>query len=206
MTKKNKKLVMIGAGGHAKVCYDIAQLMNKWDEIIILDDNPENDYFEIEGSITEVEKFINDSEFFVAIGENKTRKNITEKIASKGAEIIALIHPHSVIASNVEINEGTVIMAGVVINSSSNIGKGCIINTSSCIDHDNSLEDYVHLSPGVRTGGTVKISANSWIGIGSMLINNISIYKDSIIGAGSVVHKSISQSGTYVGVPARRIK
>jgi UDP-N-acetylbacillosamine N-acetyltransferase len=41
---------------------------------------------------------------------------------------------------------------------------------------------------------------------GSVLIDKISVCDDVIIGAGSVVIKNITESGTYVGNPARKVK
>ncbi len=96
-------------------------------------------------------------------------------------------------------------MAGVVINSSSRIGRGCIINTSSSIDHDNSIEDYVHISPGVKTAGSVGIGNGTWLGIGSVVSNKVNIYSGCKVGAGAVVVKDITEPGTYVGVPVRRV-
>src|SRR5690625_2238312 len=206
MIKRNKRLVMIGAGGHAKVCYDIAQKLNKWNEIIILDDNPENDYFKISGSISELENYIDDSDFFVAIGDNKTRKEMTSKLINKNGTITTLIHPQAIIASNVEIGEGTVVMAGVVINSATKIGDGCIINTSSSIDHDNMIGNFVHISSGVHLAGSVTIKKGTWIGIGSHIINNISIGSNSIIGAGSLVLKTLEGNKMYFGSPVIKIK
>src|SRR5699024_9929805 len=194
----NKTLVMIGAGGHAKVCYDIAQKMNKWEKIIILDDNPENDYFEIKGQLNDIHQY-SSADFFVGIGDNKTREKITKDLLKLNLELITLIHPKAVIASNVKIDKGTVIMAGVVINSATEIGKGCIINTSSSVDHDNKIGDYVHLSPGVHLAGTVEIGQRTWIGIGTTVINNIKINQDIIIGAGSLVLRNVNNKGNYYG-------
>lgn len=109
------------------------------------------------------------------------------------------------IGSEVEIGIGTTVMAGVVINSSTKIGKGCIVNTSSSLDHDNVIEDYVHISPGAKLAGTVKIGKGSWIGIGSVVSNNVNICSECKVGAGAVVVKDITEPGTYVGVPARRV-
>jgi len=203
MEKSYKKLVLIGAGGHAKVCYDIAQKMEKWSEIIVLDDNSDNDYFDIAGSLNDTKKYVDDSDFFVAIGDNETRMSMTKKLNELDASIVKLIHPQATIASNVTIEEGTVIMAGVVMNSATEIGKGCIINTSSSIDHDNIIGDFVHISPGVHLGGTVIVGEKTWIGIGANIINNLTIGRDITIGAGSLVIDSISKSGTYIGVPAK---
>jgi len=96
-------------------------------------------------------------------------------------------------------------MAGAVINCCSTIGKGCIINTGATIDHDNCIGDYVHISPGVHTAGGVKIGNGSWLGIGSVVINNIDIHSGCTIGAGAVVVNNITEKGTYVGVPARKV-
>ena len=116
-----------------------------------------------------------------------------------------MIHPSAVIGTDVEIGIGSVVMAGVVINSSTKIGKGCIVNTSSSLDHDNIIEDYVHISPGVRTAGSVSIGKLTWIGIGSVVSNNVNIYSSCKVGAGAVVVKDITEPGTYVGVPVRRV-
>src|SRR5690625_1818912 len=203
MIKRNKRLVMIGAGGHAKVCYDIAQKMNKWNEIIILDDNPENDYFEISGSISELENYIDDSDFFAAIGDNDIRESITNNLLNLKVNIISLIHPQAVITQNIEVGKGTVVMAGVVINSGTRIGEGCIINTSSSIDHDSIIDNFVHVSPGTILSGTVTIGKNTWVGAGTVVSNNINIGSYIVIGAGTVVVNNLKERGTYYGVPAR---
>ena len=96
-------------------------------------------------------------------------------------------------------------MASVVINTSSKVGKGCILNTSSSVDHDNLIRDYVHISPGARTGGNVNIGNGTWLGIGSLVSNNVNICSGCILGAGSVTVKDLEESGTYVGVPVRKI-
>ena len=97
-------------------------------------------------------------------------------------------------------------MANAVINADTKIGKGCIINTAATIDHDGNIADFVHLSPGVHIAGTVNIGANTWVATGASIINNLDICDDCIIGAGAVVVKDIKEQGTYLGVPARRIK
>ncbi|MEK3683099.1 acetyltransferase [Paenibacillus sp. FSL R10-2736] len=202
-----EKLIIIGAGGHGKVVADIAKQMNKWKIICFLDDNEllkECLGFEIIGKTSRVNEYIKDFDIFIAIGDNDAREKIQKRLESRNASIPLIIHPHAVLGSEVKIGYGSVIMAGVVINSSTKIGKGCIINTSSSIDHDNNIEDYVHISPGVHLAGNVKIGRQSWLGVGSIVINNIFICKQCKLGAGAVVVKNIVHPGTYVGIPARR--
>lgn len=201
----NKTLVMLGAGGHAKVCYDIAKKMNKWNKIIILDDNKKNDYFEISGQLSDVHQYLS-SDYFVAIGDNKIRAKITKELVKLNLNLVTLIHPKAIVANDVKIAKGSVIMAGVVINSATTIGKSCIINTSASVDHDNKIEDYVHISPGANLAGNVKVGTLTWIGIGATIINNVYIDCENVIGAGAVVAKKIEGQGIYVGIPAKKIE
>ena len=202
------KLIIIGASGHGKVVADIAIKMNKWQSIAFLDDDESiktSMGLEVIGRTTDAFTYKDEADFFVAIGSNTTREKIQEKLIEEGINVICLIHPSAVIGTNVEIGFGSVVMAGVVINSSSRIGNGCIINTSSSIDHDNVIENYVHISPGVNMAGTVKVGKRSWLGIGSVVSNNVNICSGCKVGAGAVVVKDITEPGTYVGVPVRRV-
>ncbi len=201
---KEKKLIIIGAGGHGKVIADIAIKMNRWESIAFLDDdlNKSPMGLKVIGKATDAGQYKEHAEFFVAVGNNATRKTIQEQLEKENIMMAKLIHPQAVIGMDVKIGDGTAIMAGVVINSSTQVGKGCIINTACSVDHDNDIENYVHLSPGVRLGGSVKVGKKSWLGIGSVVINNINICNDCIIGAGAVVIKNITEPGTYVGNPA----
>ncbi|WP_226536279.1 acetyltransferase [Fictibacillus halophilus] len=202
------KLLIIGASGHGKVIADIALKMNKWKSISFLDDDlsiKSSMGLEIIGTSDDISSHIDDYEIIVGIGNNATRKSIHEMLEAVGASIPFLIHPHAVVGDQVEIGVGTVVMAGVVINCCTNIGKGCIVNTGSTIDHDNKIEDFVHISPGVHLAGTVNIGQSSWLGIGSIVSNNTIITSGCKIGAGSVVIKDVTEPGVYVGVPVRRV-
>ena len=204
-----KQLVIVGASGHGKVVADIAMKMNRWESIVFLDDDISIKKLiglDVVGTTIEAINYKDKADFFVAIGNNKTRKKIQENFIVQGLNIVTLIHPNAVIGTDVEIGIGTVIMAGVVINSSTRIGNGCIINTSSSVDHDNEIKDYVHLSPGVRTAGNVTVNRITWLGIGSVVSNNVYICEECKIGAGAAVVGSIEQPGLYLGVPARKIK
>ena len=206
---EKKRLVIIGAGGHGRVCADIALKMNKWKEIAFLDDDPTLDHsmgIPIIGPSREFGKCVADYDIFVAIGNNKVRSDIYAQLESCEANIPVLVHPKAVLGEGVSIGAGTVVMAGSVVNPCTKIGKGCIINTGSTIDHDCVIEDYVHISPGVNVAGSVSIGAFTWLGIGSVVNNNLSITSGCTVGAGAVVIADILEPGTYVGVPARRIK
>lgn len=202
------KLLIIGASGHGKVVADIAMKMNKWSEISFLDDNESLDSVmgcKVLGGTELVLRFIDEYDVFVGIGNNQIRKKIQDMLILNNVQLPILVHPTAIIATQVKIGQGTVIMAGTVINSCTEIGVGTIINTGVTIDHDNIIEEYVHISPGAHLAGNVRVGKESWLGIGSLISNNITLVENCNIGAGAVVIKNIDQKGTYIGVPVRRI-
>lgn len=200
------RLVIIGAGGHGKVIADIGE-KSGYTEVLFLDDDTAVTAcgkYAVVGTIGDAVRFC-DSDFIVGIGNAATRKRIQEELCAKGLHIVTLAHPRSVVASDVSVGIGTVVMAGAVINPGTTIGNGCIINTGATVDHDNTLSDYVHISVGSHLAGAVHIGANTWIGAGAVVSDHISICESCTVGAGAVVIKNIEQSGTYIGVPARRM-
>lgn len=204
------KLLILGAGGHGKVVAEIAELMNKWNEIAFLDDNKdlkEVNGIPVIGQLNECKKMIGyyDSAF-VAVGDNILRLMLINKLQEIGYKVPVLRHPFTSVSKNTVIYEGTVIIAGTVINTNTKIGKGCIINTSSSVDHDCELEDGVHISPGVHIGGTTNIGEYTWVCIGSSISNNINIGTNNIIAAGSAVTRDIENYKLVGGIPARVIK
>lgn len=202
------KLLIIGANGHGKVVADIALKMNKWQSIAFLDDDKNiksSMGIEVIGKSADAIKYISDHNIFVGIGNNTVREKIQEELKDMGASIPTLIHPTAIIGKDVKLGIGTVVMGGVVINCCSTIGNGCIINTGSTVDHDNLIEDFVHISPGAHLAGTVRVGKGSWLGIGSIVSNNLEIISGCMVGAGSIIVKDITESGTYVGSPARKL-
>ena len=203
-----KKLIIIGAGGHGRVIADIAQKTGAYEAISFLDDGTaqESMGLPVIGKVADMEKCVNEADFFVAIGNSKVRGEIIEKLLSMGANVPVLIHPSAVIGSCVEIGAGTSVMAGAVINPCTKMGKGVILNTCSSVDHDCVIGDYCHIAVGVHVAGTVNLGERVWLGAGVTVKNNVDICSDCIIGAGAVVVKDIIEAGTYIGVPAKKME
>ena len=199
-----RKLAIIGASGHGKVVADIAR-KNGYKEIVFLDDDERihecGGYPVIEKSS---EAGTIDADVIVGIGNAGVRERIQKSILEE--KLVTLIHPDAVVAEDVVIGAGTVVMAGAVINPGTRIGKGCIVNTCSSVDHDCTVGDYVHIAVGSHLCGTVSVGSGTWIGAGATIINNVSICPDCMIGAGAVVIKDINEEGTYVGIPAEKIR
>lgn len=192
-------IVIIGAGGHAKVVSDI--ITANGDNVLgYLDDSIKDNTL---GVIDDFTKYIDKAKFVIAIGNSEVREKLSKELNCKWH---TAIHPSAVISSSAKIEEGTVVMPNAVINAGATIGKHCIINTGAIVEHDNRIGNYCHVSVGSRLGGTVSVGNNVWLGIGSTIINNITIADDVYIGAGAVVVCDLLEAGTYIGVPAKKWK
>lgn len=203
------KLIIIGASGHGKVVADAAVKTKKYKEIYFLDDNPDLEVcmgFPVIARTEAFPNWIDEAEYFVAIGNSKIREKIIRQLTDKKAKIATLIHPDACIGMNVRIEFGTVVMAGAVINSDTAIGTGVIINTACSVDHDNRIGDYAHICVGAHLAGTVCVGRHTWIGAGAVVSNNLTVCEECMIGAGAVVVKDIKEGGTYIGVPAKKVK
>ena len=199
------RLIIIGAGGHGKVVADIAAKIG-YTDICFADDHAEGQClgFPILGGTAHLAAW-NDgaTDFVIGIGNNAVRKKIAEEY---DINWVRLVHPSAQIGLQASIGRGTVVMAGAVINACASVGEHCIINTRAVVEHDNVLEDYVHISPNAALGGTVRVGALTHIGIGASVRNNIDICGGCTIGTGAAVVKNIQDSGVYIGVPTRKIK
>lgn len=203
----NERVIVIGASGHGKVAADIVR--SSGDTLLgFLDDNellpPMVAGIPVLGRVADHTSFP-DASFVIGIGSSDVREKIARQL--DGVRWYTAIHPSAVISAlDTAIGAGSVVMANAVVNPSAHIGAHCIINTAAVVEHDNQIGDFSHISVGARLGGTVSVGAHAWVGIGAAVSNNISICGHCIIGAGAAVIHDIKESGTYVGVPARKIK
>ncbi|WP_280524599.1 acetyltransferase [Sutcliffiella horikoshii] len=203
------KVVIVGQGGHSKVVTEAIAFQGNLKIIGYLDDNYNELVFENElfyGPIRSNKELLliePNIKFIIAIGNNKMRKVIVEKLGLKETQFISVIHPKAIISTSAIIGVGSVILANAVVNTDATIGAHTIINTSAIVEHDNIIEDFAHLSPNATLTGTVHIEEGVHVGAGANIIPNISIGKWSTIGAGATVINHIPAFSTAVGVPAK---
>lgn len=202
----DKGVIIIGAGGHAKVV--ISTLIASGIKVNkIFDDNPDkwgSCIFDIEitGPLSKID--IHSTELaLTAIGDNKVRKDIVSRF--RHLHWITVVHPSAYVDPTVFLGNGTIVFANAVIQPDTFIGDHCIINTSATIDHDCRIGNYVHISPGVNLAGDVQLEDGVFCGIGGKIINGMTIGTWATIGAGAVVINGLPGYSLAVGVPAKVI-
>lgn len=212
-SESTMKIVVYGAGGHAKVVLDVLGKIGTWAIVGLLDDRTE-----LVGDTRLGCRVLGGSALFhgliaegvkgmiVALGDNLRRQTMFDAARAAGFELISAIHPSVLLGGRVKIGVGSVLVAGVVVNVDAEIGDNVIVNTSASVDHDCRIGAHVHLSPGVRLAGRVTVGELTHIGIGTVVLPNLTIGKHCIIGAGSVVREDVPDGMVVAGNPARIIK
>lgn len=195
----NKKVIVLGMGGHAKVLLD-AMSHNEIDVIGYTDFNQcdvaHASNYPYLGRDEAVLKLSREDVWLVnGIGmlpsSNQPRHDCFKFFKGKGYRFLSVIHPSAIIAHDVLIDEGAQIMAGVILQTGVSIGANTIVNTSASIDHDCKIGRDVHIAPGVVMSGGVKVGDRCFIGIGARIIQNTQIVKNAFVRAGEVVMSDI---------------
>lgn len=206
----NKRIIILGAGGHAKVVLE--SLKSMFHEII--------GFTDINSKATlQTLRYIGDDRAVLAydpeeillvnglgsIKDTQKRKKLFDDFKQHGYSFLSAIHPSAIIADDVQLGEGVHIMAGGIVQPGSIIGSNTIVNTKASIDHDCSIGNHVHIAPGVTLSGNITVQDEVHIGVGATIIQAMTIENNSIIGAGAVVIRDVLANTTVAGVPAREV-
>lgn len=204
---------IIGAGGFgrevAHYISDINREEKKNYEIVFIDDNLKKESFvdgiQVLGSIEELGYMGLNLQVVCAVGNPVVKEKLVKRALAKKLTFTNIIHPSSYISSAVEMGTGIIICPDVIITTNVKIGNHVCINPQCGIGHDVLIKDYCSLYWNVAISGNVVLNEGCELGTKSTVIQEKTIGKKSIIGAGAVVTKDIPENVTAVGVPARVI-
>lgn len=205
----NDGIVILGAGGHAKVVIELLRDANELVAVCVGGaDSPDHCLgVRVVKGDEHLKKLRGDgySRAFVAIGSNRVRQDVAGQVKQLGFSLVNAISPHASISPSAKLGSGIAIMAGAVINAEAVIGDLAIVNTGTTVDHDCIIGEAVHLAPQCALAGSVVIEDGAFLGVGCKVIPNMRIGKNVIAGAGSVVINDVPAAVTVVGVPAKII-
>lgn len=211
-----QRIVVIGAGGHARVVIDAARAAGHQVVGIFARDaqtGAEVLGCPVLGRDDEAEKILGrmtgqvDSAV-VAIGDNHVRATVVSRLSEAMPQVAfaTVVHPSAIISPTARIGDGAVVLAGAVVGVGASVGRHCIINTMASVDHDNQIEDFASVAPGAVLGGTVRVGTRTAVCLGARVIQGISIGSDAVIGAGATVVRDISDRVVVMGTPARVVR
>lgn len=208
-----KKIIIVGAGGLARMIYswlpDFLNIDLEWELVGFLSDNPNNLYgygYE-QPIISSVEDFQpkKDEVLVMGISNPKDKLRIAKLLESRGATFINLIHPSAIIGKNVKLGKGCVVCPYVVITCDADIGDFVLLNIGVTVGHDVLIDDGCTINAHSDITGYVQLGRGVFLGSHASITPNVKVNAYARVGAGSVVVKQVGSENTVFGVPAKRV-
>jgi UDP-perosamine 4-acetyltransferase len=204
-------VIVLGAGGHAKVLINALQLCAV--EILGITD-PDPRLFGQEvlgvpilGSDEVLGNYVPQQVQLVnglgSVGLPRARIRLFDACKKLGFVFATVVHPSAIVAGDVRLGEGVQIMAGAILQPGVCLGANVIVNTRGSVDHDCTIGSHAHLAPGVTLSGEVQLGIGVHLGTGVSIVQGVRIGEFSIVGAGSLVLKDIPAGVKAYGCPAK---
>jgi len=208
-----RDIVLIGGGGHCVSCIDAIESAGNWNIVAILD-MPEHvgkrvRGYTITGSDVDIETIAREHRYaLVTVGHIKSsvvRKKLFEAAVRAGFSLEVVCASSARVSSHAFVGKGSVILHGAYVNANASIGVNCIVNTGSIVEHDAIIGDHCHISTGAIVNGGCSVGSDCFVGSGAVIQNGIRICDNVTIGSGAVVTRDITETGIYIGCPAKKM-
>jgi sugar O-acyltransferase (sialic acid O-acetyltransferase NeuD family) len=204
---RQSKLILVGAGGHARSCIDVIEQEGRY-KIIGLVGLPH----EIGYKHFDYEVIATDSELFdlakecpnalISLGQIETaihRVRLHQLTSEVGFQFVTIVSPTAYVSPRAKIGSGTIVMQGAVVKAGAVVGDNCIINSNSLVEHDVRIEDHCHISTGAIVNGGSSIGVGTFIGSGGVVKESVSIGANSLIGMGISVLQDLPSNTKFLG-------
>jgi UDP-N-acetylbacillosamine N-acetyltransferase len=199
MASQQSSLVLLGCGGHARSVADVVLFNNPHQQLVFVDDNAKADEtiwgFPVVKVLPE-----GVADTHIALGSNEARKRLYVEHNPK-----SVISKKAHFGKNTTIGKGCFIAHLAYVGPDVTVGNATILNTACVVEHEVRIGNFCHIAPNTTICGRVTIGDCVWVGVGGIIKEGVTIADKVTIGAGAVVVADITEAGTYVGVPAKRL-
>ena len=193
-----KKIILIGAGGHAVSCIDVIESTKKF-EIVGLIDKSKKQYLNVGNKKYRIfnEKNYLENKIakyaLICIGSDKfisKRNYLFEKYKKLGFDFPSIISPLAYVSKSSHVGKGSIVMHGAIINANVKIGLNCIINTKCLVEHDCRIGNNSHIATSANINGHVSIEKNCFIGSNTTIVPSVRIKENTFIKAFKLIKKN----------------
>lgn len=203
-------LVILGAGGHAKVLVDILTKNELFCGGVVCHED------RLPSMFANFHRFETDEDVLNLSPENlllvngigglpgrDLRRKIFMFFKERGFSFKNVLSSDAIISDYAELQEGVQVLPGAIIQAGAVIGANTIVNSGAIVEHDCIVGEHCHIAPGATLSGQVELGDCVHVGTGANLIQSVSVGEGAVVGAGAPITKSI---GSYKTVyPARGI-
>jgi len=207
-------VILVGAGGHARVLLD-ALVLSGTTVLGLVDSDPGLARrkvlgFEVLGGDDALRHHAPGTVLLVnavgSAGSMDRRRSVYETLRRAGHSFASVFHPGAIVSAHAVAAGAVQIMAGAVVQACASIGENTIVNTGATVDHDCRVGAHVHLAPGVTLSGNVQVGDETHIGAGATVIQGVRIGTRCTVAAGAAVVRDVADGTMVMGVPASEVR
>ncbi|WP_114418137.1 acetyltransferase [Marinospirillum perlucidum] len=200
-------VILLGAGGHAKVVLNLLQLIKSPLSGVI---DPKLKHKGIKewrglpvlGEDSDVYKYPPNKVLLAnglgSLPGKNLRQTLFKQFKKSGYTFITLVHPTAIIADGVELAEGVQVMAGCILQTDVLIDENTLINTGTQLDHDCKVGKHCHLAPAVVLSGNVNVGNYCHLGPASCVVQGCHLGQGAVLGAGSTLLYDLPEGHKYL--------
>ncbi len=210
----DRPVIVVGAGGHAKVLID-ALLLSGARVLGCTDADPARRGghvlgVPILGDDTALDAHGRDAvDLVIGVGSTRAqplRRQLHGRLGAAGWRIVGVRHPACIVAPSARIGQFVQVLAGAIVQAGATVGEATIVNTGAVVEHDVQVGAFCHVAPRALLCGDVIIGDGVHVGAGAVVLQSLRLGAGMVVGAGAVVTASQDAAGLLVGVPARRVR
>ena len=212
MSSPTRPLVLLGAGGHARVLAALARaaghpVLGVCDPVLAAQAVTSWEGLDVLGHDGALDRLAPDRvALMLGVGQlasGNLRERLYASWRARGYDFPALVHPTAWVAPGVVLGDGVQVMAGAVVQPGCEIGENSIVNTRAGVDHDCRIGRHVQLAPGATLCGSVTVEDGAFIGAGATVIQGVRIGGRAVVGAGVTLVRDLATMTKILGAASR---
>ena len=187
-----KKLLIVGAGGHGRSVAEAALAAGEYRLVGFVDDAASSlrhvwewPVFGATADLASCRQHADAA--IVAIGNNRLREELHDRLSAAGFELVTVIHPKAMVSPRAVIGAGSAIMAGAIVGTEAELGAGVIVNAAAVVDHHCRVEDFGHLGVKAGMAGGSVLGRGAWMQAGSVLGYGVKVEAGGILEPGKAL-------------------
>lgn len=142
-----------------------------------------------------------DFKMLVAVGYQDLNRFRARKYAEarhKGYELISYVSSRASNFSNVPIGDNCLILENAVLQPCTQVGNNVFFWNGNHLGHHARIEDHCYVAGQVVISGTAVIEPYCFLGVNSAIGHEVTVGRESFIGAGSLITKNVPAKSVYI--------
>lgn len=205
ISKEVRRVIVIGAGGHAAELQDYLCQYNQvkgapltYELLGFLDDNSEAyQRYQFNAPLlggVKSHQITSNAYYLMGIANLSFRKSIIDTFEAEGARFIGFVHPTAMVSLSAQVDATALIAPFVNLGPNTIIGEHTLLNSRCSIGHDSIVGKYNFFSPNVCLSGHSLVGDENLFGINSATTPGVMIGSKNKIMAGMTVDKHIGDN------------